>query len=140
MAGTYTYSGDPTSSLLDETRYWLQDLATPWLASNEEVNFALSKSSQSPQLAASQLCRIISIRFAQRGTVSVDGISINYTERSRSMAAQADALDMMARAAGFGPLPYSGGTSRDVDSVLTQDTDSYQGVMAALSPSDYVKP
>lgn len=131
---TYTYSGDPSASARDEVRYYLQDVASPWLASDEEIAFALTKNGQRPRASAADLARVKASAFLRRGTVSIDGMMINYTERGNALLALAKQIEQDDYNAGAGALPFAGGVSKSLDAALRSDSDGYNGVSSILQP------
>ena len=63
---TFTYSGDPTASILDEIRFMVGDTdANTPLLQNEEINFALKKFDNEIYLTSIYLCRRILIAASQ---------------------------------------------------------------------------
>lgn len=78
---TWTYSGNPGSSDLDETRFYIQDVEETFqLLSDEELNFLLDKYMPvyGSTLAVGALaCEILAARFAREVNVSADGVSVS---------------------------------------------------------------
>lgn len=78
---TWTYSGAPGSSELDETRFYIQDTEESFqLLSDEELNFLLTKYMPvyGSTLAVGALaCEILAARFAREVNVSADGVSVS---------------------------------------------------------------
>jgi len=78
---TWTYSGDPATSDLDEVRFWTQDVVVGrQLLSDEEINFLIEKwyvPTGSLILVASVACEVIAAKVAADVNVSADGVSVS---------------------------------------------------------------
>jgi hypothetical protein len=92
---TWTYSGDPATSFLDQIRFWIQDTNESFqLMQNEELNWLLSFSINempAPALyAAAVAAEVLANRYAKEVSVSADGVSVaigDLSERYNTMAA-----------------------------------------------------
>jgi hypothetical protein len=78
---TWTYSGDPGSSPLDQTRFWLQDTEQAFpLMQNEELQWLLDTYDNQTQGAemycASIAADVLANRFAKEVDTSADGVSV----------------------------------------------------------------
>ena len=121
---TTSYSSDPTSSLKDEVRFLIGDTASPWSSQDEEINFCLVRFAQNTYLAGGYLCRALAARNSGRGRVSIDGLSIDYTQRSVEWLQLGKELDALANELGqIGALPYSGAISTADGATIDSDTD-----------------
>lgn len=108
---TYSYSGDPTTSPLDEIRFLLQDVdTTDQLFSNEEILYYIAKMTDvngSTFKTAANLAETAAARFAREVSISSDGTSISaeqlqqkYEELAVRLRAQSVEMD----ASGLGPI------------------------------------
>lgn len=124
---SWSYSGDPSSSPLDEMRFVLGD-TTPntgldpnnELLQNEEINYALTKY---PDFftAAVVLCEAIIAKF----TRLVDETTGDETVRASARALQYRRLseDLRKKIGFTGALFYVGGTSKTENDRMDHDTD-----------------
>lgn len=129
----FTYSGNPSSSVRDETRFLLSDTASPWLFSDEEIDYALSKNSQEPWATAANLARVKASAFLRRGSISIDGISVDFGSRGRAMLELAEVLEREAKKSPTHALPVTvGGISKSFDVGLITPGDDYPSVFQSL--------
>ena len=93
---TFTYSGNPSNSPLDEVRFYIQDTNTSdQLLSDEEINYLIAKWYPvyvSFILVAANACDIISSKFAREVTYSADGISVGANELQQKYTLLAKSL------------------------------------------------
>jgi len=93
---TFTYSGNPSNSPLDEVRFYIQDTNTSdQLLSDEEVNYLIGKWYPiyvSFILVAANACDIISSKFAREVTYSADGVSVGANELQQKYTQLAKSL------------------------------------------------
>ena len=77
---SWSYSGDPSTSELDQCRFWLQDIDTTYqLMQDEELLWLLSQSEPmqaAPLYAASVAAEVLANRYAKEVSVSADGVSV----------------------------------------------------------------
>jgi len=77
----FSYSGDPTTSDLDQVRFWIQDTdRTEILLPDEELQFLINLWNplyKSLLYVASVACEIIAGRFAREITQSADGVTLS---------------------------------------------------------------
>lgn len=77
---SWSYSGDPSTSDLDQTRFWLQDIdITFQLMQDEELNWLIASSDgmqAAPLYAASIAAEVLANRYAKEVSVSADGVSV----------------------------------------------------------------
>lgn len=112
---SWTYSGIPSSTPLDEVRFYLQDTEITFpLLSDEELNFLLDTYMPiygSPLAVAAMAAEVVAAKFARQVNTSADGVSVSlgdlqqrYNDLAESLRAQyhelggenlADALDQM---------------------------------------------
>jgi len=110
----YSYSGDPSDSVKDEVRFYLQDtdMSDP-LLTDEEIDFYVTKLDPvygSSVATASYLADLIANRFAREIDLSADGISVSasqlqtkYRDIAKNLREQWHAI------AGVGGAPDAGG-------------------------------
>jgi hypothetical protein len=93
---SWTYSGNPATSALDEVRFWIKDTdTTRQLLSNEEILFVIARQAgaQNSSLWAASVCADnISAMFAGEVGVSADGINVDTGSLSKQYAALASSL------------------------------------------------
>lgn len=112
---TYSYSGDPASSNKDAVRFWVQDTGAPWKTSDEEINFVVSKFTNS-MLAAAQVARALAALYAGKPSKQVGDFHLSWGELTKNYQALAKSLQSQGQT--FGLEPYSGGTSKaDIEQV-----------------------
>lgn len=80
----WTYSGDPSSGVLDEVRFWCQDTDEDRpLLSDEEVQYLVDKwyaASGSAVLVAAVAAEVIAAKVTAEINISADGVSVNVGE------------------------------------------------------------
>jgi hypothetical protein len=111
---TFTYSGNPSNSPLDEVRFYIQDTNTSdQLLSDEEINYLIAKWYPiyvSFILVAANACDIISSKFAREVTYSADGVSIGANELQQKYTQLAKSLrDQYKMEQNVGGAPDVGG-------------------------------
>lgn len=93
---SWSYSGDPSTSDLDEVRFYIQDTQTAdQLLSNEEVNFLITKYAMafgSNMYSASVVCKFIAAKFAREVNFSGDGVSMSASDLQQKYATLAENL------------------------------------------------
>lgn len=78
---TWSWSGDPATSELDEVRFYVQDTDETFpLISDEEISFLLDR--YMPQFGhtlavAAMVCEVLAAKFARQVDVSADGVSVS---------------------------------------------------------------
>lgn len=124
-AGTWFYSGDPSSSNRDWVRWRIGDVnATDQLVSDQEIAAAVTEYG-SKQMAAARVCEAIAAEFSREADVTLaDGSGAS---RSRSLSQKASAYMKLARDIARGvtasiAAPFVGGIS--IANKDTYDTDS----------------
>lgn len=114
---SFSYSGDPATSDLDEVRLLVHDVdeAAP-LLSDEEVTWVLARQStvyDEPLMAAAICAEIIAARYAGEISITADGVSISGDQLQTKWAALAASLRATYKAlAAAGGAPYAGGVER----------------------------
>lgn len=111
----WTYSGTPSTSTLDEVRFWTQDTQTSFqLLQDEELTFLINSYLPvygSAVAVAAIACEVIAAKFARQVDTSADGVSVSlgslqqrYNDLAESLRAQyaelgaenmSEALDQM---------------------------------------------
>lgn len=104
----WTYSGDPTSSLLDAVRYTIGDtIETDPLLQDEEVQYELTQAGSNVLQAAVRCCEAIAAKFARLADSTMGQTSINASQKYAQYTALASHL---RRKAAIKATPYSGST------------------------------
>ena len=96
---TWTYSGDPTTSLADAVRFYVQDTNTSdQLLADEEIQFLIDQwyeKYNSAIFVAAVAAETIASKFAREVSVSTDGVSVGtqelqskYTDLARQLRSQ----------------------------------------------------
>ena len=91
---SWTYSGLPGTSLLDELRFYIQDTDEAYqLLQDEELNFLLDTYMPiygSTLAVGAMACEVLAARFAREVDTSADGVSVSLSQlmdRYNSLAA-----------------------------------------------------
>lgn len=129
---TYTYSGDPSSSPLDEVRFLLSDTQSPWMLSNEEISYGLARANNDPWMTASRLALAKSSYYSRRGNISIDGISLNYGDRGRALMELSQQLEKGGGKAIAGAPVQGGGYDKQFDVGLVRPDRDYPSVFDSL--------
>ena len=103
---TWTYSGDPATSVLDELRFILQDTDTAFqLLTDEELNYLLAAwipRYDSITYVAAVAAATIARKFTGIVTVTADGVSVDTSSLASRFTEQARALREEYKAAQIG--------------------------------------
>lgn len=128
---TWTYSGDPSASELDELRFLLGDTdTTDQQLSDEEINYLLREHGDSVVAAGLAACRRLIAQYSRCVDQKTGDIDLKYSQR---IAHYKDVMSMIRE--GLRPTPYAGGISiSDIETV--QDDDDRQGPIFALGMLD----
>jgi hypothetical protein len=109
---TWTYSGDPSNSALDEVRFLVGDVDEHrQQIADEEINYVLSVHADtggSNYIAAAVVAEAIAARYSQKANKSVGGLSISYGEQRNSYLELAKRLRSAGRTM-VGPPQLGGG-------------------------------
>lgn len=128
---TWTYSGDPGASALDELRFLIGDTnVSSQLLSDEELNYLLFQSSDSTTAAGIEACRRLIAQYARLVDQRTGDIDIKYSQRID----QFNQLIAQLRE-GMAPVPYMGGISRS-DMETVRDDEDRQGPIFAIGQLD----
>jgi hypothetical protein len=115
---TWTYSGDPAASSLDETRFLIGDTdTTDQQLANEEINFCLTRAGTATSAAIMACERLIS-KFTRLVSQSVGSVSVSYSDRAKQYR---ELVATLRR--GLTPTPYAGGISISDEESVEADTD-----------------
>lgn len=123
---SWSYSGDPTASFLDEVRFLVGDTdINIQQLQNEEVNYALERFPQ-PSLAAALLLRTLAAHYSSRVSMSVGDVSRSLSDLSKQYSERAKELDPMGVTIGSArlALPIFGGISRGEKRQIYTDMDA----------------
>ncbi len=84
---TFSYSGDPSVSLVDEVRFWVQDTNPDsndfWMLSDEEISYLIDQwldSSGSVIFVSAVAAEVIAAKFTNEVSVSADGVSVSVSD------------------------------------------------------------
>lgn len=118
---TWSYSGNPSDSSLDEVRFLVGDTdSADQLVQNEEISYAIATESSS-LLAAVRVLRALAGKWARKADKAVGDLKISYSQLQKSFLALADKLEkteLSPLTGGLKGTPYAGGISiSDKDSV-----------------------
>jgi hypothetical protein len=92
-----SYSGDPSSTLRDQVRFWCQDTDENfWILTDWEydylIEFTAENTNTDPVWIASVACGVIASKFTREVTVSADGVSVDVGSLQRKYMDLAVAL------------------------------------------------
>ena len=117
----WSYSGNPSSSMLDRLRFEIQDTSSEDpLLSDEELTFLLTN--YTIYRAAAKACLAIAMKFAKLADKRIGPISISAGERAEKYLQLADKF---SRRYLIGE-PYSGNMSKDDESSDVTNKDLKQ--------------
>lgn len=81
---SWSYSGDPSESALDEVRFYCQDTdSNDQLITDEEIQFLIDQwtpVNESNLYVAAVACEVIASKFAREVSYSADGVSVGTNE------------------------------------------------------------
>jgi hypothetical protein len=121
---TWSYSGNPASSELDEVRFLVGDTdTTDQLVQNEEISWALTEEAN-PRMAAARVALALALKFSRKADKQVGDLRIAYSSLYKHYLEVAEALK--ADAATVGVVPYAGGISISDKDTVENDTDRYR--------------
>lgn len=111
---SWSYSEDPSSSDLDEVRFWLGDTdESDQLLSDEEIQFIIdnwAETTGSNLYAASVAAENVASKFAREVMVSADGVSVSIEMLQQKFNDLAMSLRDQYKARGATGLPAASGT------------------------------
>lgn len=118
---TWSYSGDPSESDLNEVRFLVGDTdSTDQLLTDEEIEWALTEESNTI-LVAAKLARALAAKYSRKVDKSVGDLKISYSQLSKQFSSLADDLEDKGGIASG--LPYLGGISKDDKDNIREDDD-----------------
>lgn len=128
---TWTYSGDPSASELDELRFLLGDTdTTDQQLSDEEILYLLQEHGDSVVTSAMAACRRLIAKYSRCIDIKTGDIDLKYSQRVSHLN-----LLMQTLREGLRPVPYAGGISKaDIEAV--QDDDDRQAPNFAIGMMD----
>lgn len=120
---SWSYSGNPAASDLDEVRFLIGDTdTTDQLVSNEEIAWAIANNAGTI-LAAATLCEALSAKFAREVDKSIGSLSVSAASRSGHFASRAASLRVQSVAL---CEVFVGGLSISDKAALDADADAVQ--------------
>jgi hypothetical protein len=130
---TWTFSGDPSYSLLDHVRSLIGDIdSTDQLVSDEIINFQLTQNANDVFLASEAVCLGLAAKFARKVDTSVESVRVAYSslhkqyiEMARRYKQQAANSSSTSGGGGIG-IPIVAGISISESDSLKEDSDLIQ--------------
>jgi len=126
-AQTWTYSGDPRSSILDEVRFLVADTDTNDRQIADEEILYLIDIRASTYSVASGVCQAIAAKYARDVSKHVGDLKIEAQARQQHYNDLADRYASQAGEAGLSmyalSAPYAGGISQSDRDVQIADSD-----------------
>lgn len=124
---TWSYSGDPANSELDQVRFLVNDTdRDDQLLQDEEIDWAISQQS-TVTLAAALCLRALANRFSRMVTRKIGDLWVSCSDMAPAFAARAEELDPGGATSAVPlALPSFGGLSHDEKDTLDSDTDAVQ--------------
>ena len=124
---TWSYSGDPSASSLDEVRFLVGDTdSTEQLVQNEEIAYAIN-AEITIGLAAVRVLRALAGKYARKADKAVGDLRISYSQLQKSFMDLADKLEENELSPVVGtvlkPSPYAGGISVSDKESVEDNTD-----------------
>lgn len=114
MSGTY--SGDPSTGLLDAVRFLARDSGpTTFYVTDEEIEWLLTQENNNIYMTASKVAYQVGTQFVKTGggSKSVGGLSISGGEsKTRDYFNLARSLEARAMRSSFVPTPWAGGVDK----------------------------
>jgi hypothetical protein len=128
---SFTYSGDPSASPLDEVRFWIGDTeSSDAQLTDAEIKYLLRSNNDSVTAAALEGCRRLISKYSRYVDQKTGDIDIKYSQRITQLQ-----MVIAHIQSGMLPAPYAGGISKsDIEQV--QDDEDRQGPTFALGMMD----
>lgn len=142
MAGTFTYTFDPTNILLDAVRLTLQDTdEDEVLLYDQEIAYFLAKSDNNILRASLEGARSIMAKFARMATREQSGkYTVYFTGKITDYKSIIDSLqDQIGSESGFG-IHYGGIDIDTVDAVRADEGRVHNVFHSERLRSDYLEP
>jgi len=122
----WTYSGDPATSSLDETRFLIGDTEKEKpQVSDDEVFWAIQKAENDTTGAAVLLCQHLARKYSRLADCSVGDVSRSCSQIAKAYKDRADELTSDSQQIGMA-LPSFGGLSLGEKTALSENTDAVQ--------------
>jgi hypothetical protein len=121
---TWSYSGIPSSTPLDQVRYLIGDTdVTDQQVRDEEIEWALTQFSNIYHVA-SLVLRSLQSRYARMVDCTVGSISMSHGKKAEALKSKADEMDRLAKLnISVGIRAFVGGISYDARETLREDED-----------------
>ncbi len=120
---SWSYSGDPSSSTLDATRYFIGDTdETDQLVQDEEILFQLGLANDNIYNAAAEVADSLALKFARYATVRTPDVTVDYGARAQAYGALAARL-REGTSAKSGLRLFAGGISISQKQTVEADVD-----------------
>lgn len=118
--GQGSYSGNPDASTLDQVRFLIQDTRDPFLLSDAELNYCISRYTNA-LIAAASACDVLAARFTNDVDKRIGNLSVSGGQRAEAWRKRGN--ELRAQAAREGIYEVFAGGVYEADS-LAQDSDS----------------
>lgn len=125
---TWSYSGDPSNSTLDEVRFLSGCTdTTDQLIQDEEINYAIGEYPE-PRLAAAYVLQSLAAKFSRMVSSTVGQVSSDCSDITKAFRARAKELDPggVVLNKTLLVLPSFGGRKISEKETLASDTDAVQ--------------
>lgn len=122
---SWSYSGNPSSSTLDEVRFLIGDTdTTDQLIQNEEITYLLTETDGNVYEAAIYAARSIAAKFSREADKKIGDYSISASQRASAFFNLAKQLELSQKKNLVSKVrPYAGGISVTDKQVDEQNTD-----------------
>lgn len=118
---TWTYSGDPSASMLDAVRFHIGDTDTnDQLLSNEEIQYHITEQVTLLR-AASESARAVAAKFARLMNRSIGGLSADFSSKYRQYLELSD--NLLARDEITPVRPFVSGYKRSQKEMMEDELD-----------------
>lgn len=127
---TWTYSGDPDSSVRDAVRFLVGDTdSTEQLLQDAEIDWVVTQSGPSPATgdvvyeAAHRCCHAIAGKFSREADKQIGDLRVSLSQRAKAYQSLAGDMKALALRLGNTPVPYAGGISISDKDIDRENTD-----------------
>jgi hypothetical protein len=118
---SWSYSGDPSASNLDEVRFLIGDTdSADALVQDEEINYAIATEANN-RMAAVRIARALSSKLSRKVDKDVGDLKIKYSQMAKQFSDLAVFLEK--EAVSFGAIPYAGGIGESDKESVEDNTD-----------------
>lgn len=119
---SWSYSGNPSATVLDEVRFLIGDTDTSdQQLSDEEINYSLTETTQEPIGAAIISAQALKSKFSRKADKTVGDLRISFSQLVDHYSELVESLRI--RAALNSATPYAGGISIADKKLVVDDTD-----------------